>query len=297
MDASKLVTNCDWDKYGAGSSIVVLDYDIKMKKFIVMKRIEVPRGEYSLDNAVSKTIEVNDIYDPRWIFVDRGYGDYQLERLHLFGEKHPSTGLKNKVEGYQFKQLIDVPNPVRRTITKEPLKPFMVNALAKVFEDHKIILSPFDDILHKQLIDYCVDRVTQSGLPVYTSKNEHFVDALGLAYLAMVLKFPEIAGFIKEIEHSSKIVAAESLYLNRVDHDIKRIEAVRDPWGSPNRPVHQIGKGPGERAGEYQQWVKGPEKITGHGYSLKVSAPRQTRTINSGFSRSPRSGGGGRTLW
>lgn len=78
MDASKLVTNCDWDKFSSGSSIIVLDYDIKMKKFIVMKRIEVPRGEYTLDNAVKKTIEVNDIYNPRWIFIDRGYGKNSL---------------------------------------------------------------------------------------------------------------------------------------------------------------------------------------------------------------------------
>lgn len=172
----------------------------------------------------------------------------------------------------------------------------MVNSLVKVFEDHRMILSPFDDILHKQLIDYCVDKVTQSGLPVYTSKNEHFVDALGLAYLAMVLKFPEVAGFIKEIEHTNKIEFAPSLYVDTVDRDIRRIETVRDPWGYKNRPA-QAGKGPGERAGEYQQWVKGPEKIVGNGYNLKVAAPKTTRNFNSSFSRSPRSGGGGRTIW
>lgn len=285
-------------KYGAGSSIIVLDYDIKMKKFIVIKRIEVPRGEYSLDNAVNMAIEVNDIYNPRWIFIDRGYGDYQLERLHIYGEQHPNTGLKNKVVGYQFKQLIDVPNPVKKIFTKEPLKPFMVNSLVKVFEEHRIILSPFDNTLHKQLVDYVVDRITQSGLPVYTSKNEHFVDALGLAYLAMVLKFPEIAGFIKEIEHGSKISVAPSPFYDTVDRDIRNIEMIKDPWGSKNRPVQQIGKGPGERAGEYQQWVKAPEKIIAQGYNLRVSGPKPTRMTNNNgaFSRSPR-GSGGRTLW
>lgn len=64
----------DFDKYQASSSIVVLDYDMKTRKFWVMKRIEVPRGEYTLDNAVQWIIKVNKIYNPRWIFVDRGYG-------------------------------------------------------------------------------------------------------------------------------------------------------------------------------------------------------------------------------
>lgn len=44
-----------------------------------MKRIEVPRGEYTLDNAVKKIIEVNDIYNPRWIFIDRGYGEKSFD--------------------------------------------------------------------------------------------------------------------------------------------------------------------------------------------------------------------------
>ena len=64
----------------------------------------------------------------------------------------------------------------------------MVNSLVKVFEEHRIILSPFDNTLHKQLVDYVVDRITQSGLPVYTSKNEHFVDALILLWFLNFLR-------------------------------------------------------------------------------------------------------------
>lgn len=225
--------------------------------------------------------------------------DYQLERLQIYGEQHPNTGLKNKVLGFQLNQVIDVPNPVKKTFTKEPLKPFMVNSLVKAFEDNRIILSPFDEVLSKQLIDYSVDRITQSGKPVYTSKNEHFVDALGLAYLAMVLKFPEVANFIKEIQHTTKMSVTVSPLYDRVDRDIRSIETVRDPWGSKNRPVTQIGKGPGERAGEYQQWVKAPEKISGNGYNLRVLAPKSSSrsgSYGSAFSRNPR-GSGGRSLW
>jgi len=41
---------------------------------MVMQRIEIPKGEYTLDNAVNSIIEMNDIYNPSWIFCDRGYG-------------------------------------------------------------------------------------------------------------------------------------------------------------------------------------------------------------------------------
>lgn len=65
----------DWDKYGASSSIIVLDFDFSLNKFVVYKRIEVPRGEYSYDNAINKIIEVNEIYNPAWIYCDAGAGN------------------------------------------------------------------------------------------------------------------------------------------------------------------------------------------------------------------------------
>ena len=119
----------DFDKYQSSSSIIILDFDVIMRKFKVIKRIEVPRGEYTLDNAVNTIIEVNHIYRPSWIYVDRGYGDYQLERLHIYGDEHPSSGLKNKVKGWQFKNTIEIIDPITKVKTKEPMKPFMVNQL------------------------------------------------------------------------------------------------------------------------------------------------------------------------
>lgn len=68
----------DWDAYGASSSIIVLEFDVNLRKFRVIKRIEVPRAEYNLDNAVNYVIKVNEIYNPAWIYADRGYGGLQV---------------------------------------------------------------------------------------------------------------------------------------------------------------------------------------------------------------------------
>lgn len=273
----------DFDKFQSSSSIIVLDYDVKQKKFWVMKRIEVPRGEYTLDNAVNWIIKVNRIYNPAWIFIDRGYGDYQLERLHIYGDEHPGTGLKTKVIGWQFANKLDVMDPVTKEMTKEPLKQFMVSQLCLAFERDQIILSPYDDVLHKQLVDYEVDHMTQSGQPVYTSKNEHFVDALGLAYLAFVLKFPTLAKAIKEVEHTTIIEFTNTqLGANRANAALREISApYSNPWGNAPR---QIGKAPGERRGDYQKWVKIP-----------VNAPSRS----SGSTWGSRTGSGyyGRSLW
>ena len=271
----------DFDKFQASSSIIVLDYDINRQKFKVMKRIEVPRSEYTLDNAVEWIIKVNNIYNPSWIFCDRGYGDYQIERLHIYGDEHPYSGLKNKVVGWQFKNTIEVMDPIQKTIVKEPMKPFMVNQLALAFERDRIMLSPFDDILHKQLIDYVVDHVSQSGQPVFTSKDEHYVDALGLAYLAFVLKFPDIAKGIKRIENSTKIEhSSAQIGSARANAALREISS---PSVNPWKNLKRIGEGLGERPGDYQQWVKVPMKAN-LGVSNRGSS--WSRNSNGTFGRS-----------
>lgn len=195
----------DWDKYGASSSIIILEYDVIIKKFKVIKRVEVPRSEYSYDNAINMIVELNDIYNPSFIYCDAGSGEYQIERLHIIGDQRPSTGLKNKVKRWQFAQSLDIRDPITFELTKQPLKPFMVNQLTLAFERDNIILSPFDDVLHKQLVNYEVEKINNTGKPIYTSKDEHFIDALGLAYLAMVLEFKELTNVIKEAEVANKI--------------------------------------------------------------------------------------------
>ena len=264
----------DFDKFQAGSSILVLDYDVKTRCFKVMKRIEVPRGEYSLDNAVNWIIKVNKIYNPSWIFCDRGYGDYQIERLHIYGDEHPETGLRNKVVGYQFKESLEIMDPVTKEIRKEPVKQFMVNQLSLDIERERLILSPFDEVLHKQLVDYEVDHVSSSGMPVYTSKDEHFVDALGLAHLAFVLKFPDITAAIKVPIFKTKITQTRinSLTL-KADAALRELSSPANPW-KRKKPVHQIGKGPDERPGDYQKWVKVP-----------MGSGRTNRSTTSSWSR------------
>lgn len=200
----------DFDKYQASSSIIILDYDIMRRKFKVIKRIEVPRGEYSYDNALNTILEANYTYNPSWIYCDRGSSEYIIERLHIIGKERPETGLSNKVKGWQFGQKLDVRNPVTGEVVKEHFKPFMVSQLQISLERDKLILSNFDEILYKQLIDYEVVRISADGRPIFSNTNEHYVDALGLAHLAFVLEFPDIIQVVKEFKSENRIVHSNS---------------------------------------------------------------------------------------
>lgn len=203
----------DWDKYSSSSSIVVLEYNMRMQQFMILKRFEMPRAEYSYDNAVNTVIELNKIYNPAWIYADRGSGEYQIERLHIYGDEHPESGLKHKLKGWQFANKLDVYDPITGEKESKPMKPFMVNQLQLAFERNNLILSPWDDTIYTQLINYEVEKITASGIPTFTSKDEHFIDALGLAYLAMVLEFKKLTGIMQEFETASEIKLMANTHL------------------------------------------------------------------------------------
>ena len=203
----------DWDKYSSSSSIVILEYNVKFQQFMILKRFEMPRAEYSYDNAVNTVIELNKIYNPAWIYADRGSAEYQIERLHIYGDEHPESGLKNKLKGWQFANKVDVYDPITGEKEAKPMKPFMVNQLQLAFERGNMILSPWDDTIYNQLINYEVEKITASGIPTFTSKDEHFIDALGLAYLAMVLEFKKLTGVVQDFETATKTEILSNTHL------------------------------------------------------------------------------------
>ncbi|WP_139995234.1 hypothetical protein [Kurthia sp. Dielmo] len=268
----------DWDKYQASSSILIMDYDIESKKFIVVKRIEVPKAEYSYDAAVNLIVELNEIYNPTWIYCDRGSGEYQIERLHIIGEERPETGLKHKVKGWQFANKIDVMDPVTKEMVKEPMKPFMVNQLIMAFEREQLILSPFDEILHKQLIDYEVVRQQQNGAPIFTSENEHFVDTLGLAFLAFVLEFTELTNTIKKVRYEMAMSSIQKRPgQKRVETSLRQAAASETSFSQQIEAAHHDGDLPGDRPTWTQVRNSSRRRSNGRGWGSRTGGA--TRTV------------------
>jgi replicative DNA helicase len=243
----------DWDKYSSSSSIVILEYNVKFQQFMILKRFEMPRAEYSYDNAVNTVIELNKIYNPAWIYADRGSGEYQIERLHIYGDEHPESGLKNKLKGWQFANKVDVYDPITGEKEAKPMKPFMVNQLQLAFERGNMILSPWDDTIYNQLINYEVEKMTASGVPVFTSKDEHFIDALGLAYLAMVLEFKKLTGVMEDFKTATKTEIMSNTHL--INPAAFQTQNLRDDTPQEVKDFY-ANTDFREIRGERQSWVK-----------------------------------------
>lgn len=204
---------------------------------MVLKRVEVPRSEYSYDAAVNLIVELNEIYNPSWIYCDAGAAEYQIERLHIYGDEHPESGLKHKVVRRNFRQSLEIEDPITHETEKKALKQFMVNQLQIAFERDLMILSPFDELLHKQLIDYEVVKFTGATHdPVFTDKNEHFVDALGLAYLAFVLEFNELIDMVKDTARETVFKTLQTSFSKKSKTELFK-RASKNPYNSSHNPI------------------------------------------------------------
>ena len=182
------------------------DGDIE-PKYKVLFRTEIPRSQFTYTNAVNRIIELNDVFDFDWIAVDKGYGETQIELLHSYGMSNPSTGLADKVVGFQFGEKIEVRDPHTRKIDKKQLKPFMVNNSVNVFEKEKIVFDPTDKLIIEQFESYVIKSISITGLPTYTDENEHAVDAVNLCLLIIEQKY----GALFKSVISSKILPLDGI--------------------------------------------------------------------------------------
>lgn len=201
-DDTTYVMGVDWDKYGAGTNIVVLELfpkdheNVDMRgKYRVAYREETIKEQYSLTKAVDRIIELDKIFGFRHIYVDRGYGEVQVELLHKYGIDHPLSGMEKKVKGISFAESIEVRDPYRMEKVKKEIKPYMIDNLRQFFEKQIIKFPEHDELLYMQLISYVVIRKTMLGRPVFEAPEkigDHAHDALILACLAITQNYGEL---------------------------------------------------------------------------------------------------------
>lgn len=101
-------------------------------------------------------------------------------------------------------------DPVTKIVDKKPVKHFMINQFSTLLERDKIMLSPFDELLYRQIVNYNVVKVTQNGSPVFTSTDEHALDALMLAIFAFAREMKDLTQTIFEPKKFLEISVSKS---------------------------------------------------------------------------------------
>jgi replicative DNA helicase len=238
------ILGVDWDKYGASTNMVGMQLHQGRRMIEPFVRSEIPRGEFTFDNAVKKIIDLNEIYNFDWIMVDSGHGEHQIETLKKYGIKYPQSGLAHKVVRVNFSERIAMFDPILRKMDKKDIKPFMVNNAVIAFERHGVALNPADRKMIKQFEEYHVKRVSANGRPIYGEQDEHIVDCVMLCIHGFNVKYSDMMkinfstrmhGVNRKIEPEDKVVPSREVSgMARPELDVQRTLMIGVPMAKAN---------------------------------------------------------------
>jgi hypothetical protein len=190
----------DWNDVKIGTTIAVVGLNPQDNKFYLVDKSIVSRAERTQLVACQKVADLNRKWRPDFIYVDKGYGTVQVEVLHDFGARqltalghnHPDARLREIVKAYDFGSSIEVYDLFTKQPIKKPAKPFLIENSVRRFENYTFCYPASDKKFTDQLLGYVIDRVSDSGRPVYKQRNEsagdHLLDAVNLALVAFTLE-------------------------------------------------------------------------------------------------------------
>ena len=244
----------DWDKFGAATQIVVTQWNpllerrprpevdgpgvVKYGRFQVINRIEIPKSEFTYDNAVRKLIELDSVYRPFAIYVDRGSGEYQVEMLR--------KALGDKVRGIHLGGSYEVRDPYSREFDKKPIKPFIVNQTTLILERGQLQIpsKAVDEVIQRQMTNYTVERVSpKTGEPTYSNEDEHALDGMMLGILAFLDHHPDIVKTIEDVQPAKTFGVANVKFVDPLGRIYKghgnterETQEYLDRWDEPSAP-------------------------------------------------------------
>lgn len=247
---SPIAIGIDFDKFGSQSNIVVLQYDpfdkrrerpemggeeTAMGRFKVINRIEVPKSDMHYDLAVKMVIELDKKYHPFAIYPDKGAGEYQIEVLR--------KTLGEKVKGVFYGSTTEVRDPISRVFEKKPLKPFLINQATLLLERGQLRIPNrnIDETIHRQMTNYQVVRVSgKTNEPVYTSDDEHALDAMVFALFAFIEEYPDLVNTIYQTEVARSSYLAKAIKKDPlrdiIQGKMERRDVSEEGWDEPGSP-------------------------------------------------------------
>lgn len=163
------------------------------------------------DVAVQTVIDLNERYKPFAIYADKGAGEYQIEMLR----KH----IGEKVKGVFYGSTIEVKDPESRVMEKKSLKPFLINQTTLLLERGQLRI-PHEEVkgvIAEQMMDYRVVKISEKTKePVYSSVNEHGLDAMVFGLYAFMEHHPELVNTVEKVNYAREVGLSKGVYFNPV---------------------------------------------------------------------------------
>ena len=193
----------DWNST-YGTEMIVTGYD-GQGRFKIVDAVNIPKQGWTQLAGLEGVIKLNAKWLPKFIYADQGYGATNLELLQKYGfdlmAKNPSdpgARLRDIVKGYNFSSKIELIDPATQTKIYKSAKPFAIENTVRFFEEQRLQISAWDNILLDQLKNYIITHTNIGGIPVYGLTEERVGDHRLIALVLSLVSFKlEMSDFAK----------------------------------------------------------------------------------------------------
>ena len=297
------IMGVDWN-LNAGTHIVIMEWTGEVYKLV--HKTVVPKSEFTQMGGIQKIIELNTIWDPRFIYVDEGYGSAQIEMLKHTGLEQPSSGLYQKLKPVMMGRSVEVQDPRTGEKIQRQSKQFMVELTANRVEQHQVMLPREEDTriivepddpdnagvgIVQQMRDFRVVRESSTGQPIYSQDYEHTLTALMLTILGFQMEF----GGLQRTHHATNVSEGPRLGEKNEEH-ISRTGSDESVSKRPTMPRAESFSFKKELPVIDLKSGVGPcIRMDGQGSSKRIAGDAATRRARRGSSFSPRRSGRRRT--
>jgi len=175
-----------------------LEWNHFHKKLRVFRHIAVSGEPFAQHEAVNAIIQAYRTYHPKFIWVDQGHGEVQVEILLKWALANGDKNLPKILKACSFAGTIEIADPIKPSrMIKKRFKPYMVQTMQRYLESAEFVFPiSYDDknALVGQLRAYTVEKHTMYNEPVYSSGNDHILDATMLAVMGFEHNFGLLTG-------------------------------------------------------------------------------------------------------
>lgn len=185
----------DWNDAKHGVHMLGIEYNPDTLKLTTCLHDSVDAPEFTQTKAVEHIIELHRKWNFDTIYVDQGYGDVQVEQLHLFGQKHPASKLGQIVRGIRMQENLVIRDPFTGQDQKKNAKHLMVQMSARRLESMQCVMPKSEDKrtgLVWQMRNFRAEKISRDGIPTYSTVDDHALVAWQLAILALILEFTDL---------------------------------------------------------------------------------------------------------
>jgi replicative DNA helicase len=203
----KYIMGVDWNET-SGVHIVIVQLSATQAgiEYKIVQKVVVERQEFTQHVAVNKIIDLDSYWHCKYIYVDAGFGNTQVEMLKKYGMEHPQTRMHHRVKPIAMQSKVEVRDPTTGEKLKKDAKPFMVGIAARQVEMGRCIFPKSEDTnvslndvsesmqvgLVQQMRNFKVEKLSKFGMPTYSQGFEHTLTAWMLAILGFFMEYSDI---------------------------------------------------------------------------------------------------------